>query len=132
MPQVAGRAAAPLGFWELLTYIVDEPAPVLPDAAFSRELRDFVAACLQAREPLPWQLDCGSSTSLCSLRAEHHVILFCRPLSMCTRCVAVVWSCLLPSWVAVLIWTVDCACEGRHSGSSADSMFHHKPLHELR
>ena len=48
-PQVAGRSAAPLGFWELLTYIVDEPAPMLPSNAFSPELRDFVAACLQAR-----------------------------------------------------------------------------------
>ena len=46
---MSGQSAAPLGFWDLLAYIVDEPAPLLPEDAFSQELRDFVAACLQAR-----------------------------------------------------------------------------------
>ncbi|EFJ51614.1 hypothetical protein VOLCADRAFT_73333 [Volvox carteri f. nagariensis] len=36
-----------LGFWELLEYIVIEPAPTLPADQFSPELVDFVAQCLQ-------------------------------------------------------------------------------------
>ncbi|WIA32642.1 hypothetical protein OEZ86_003444 [Tetradesmus obliquus] len=43
-----------LGFWELLEYIVVEPAPRLPASQFARELVDFVGQCLQkdaARRP---------------------------------------------------------------------------------
>lgn len=39
--------AAPLGFWELLEYIVVEPAPQLPKEQFSTELCSLIAACLQ-------------------------------------------------------------------------------------
>ncbi|KAJ9533318.1 hypothetical protein QJQ45_026362 [Haematococcus lacustris] len=41
-------AQQPLGFWELLEYIVEEAVPVLPrgDPRFSAELCDFVAKCL--------------------------------------------------------------------------------------
>jgi serine/threonine protein kinase len=38
-----------LGFWDLLTFIVHNPAPVLPPDQFSPEFCDFVAACLQKR-----------------------------------------------------------------------------------
>ena len=47
--QVPGRAAPPLGFWDLLSYIVDEPPPALPSQAFSPELCDFVRLCLQVQ-----------------------------------------------------------------------------------
>ncbi len=41
-------AHQPLGFWELLEYIVLEAPPALPrsDGRFSPELCDFVAKCL--------------------------------------------------------------------------------------
>jgi mitogen-activated protein kinase kinase 1 len=39
-----------LGFWELLDFIVSEPAPALPAESFSPELRAFAAACLE-KEP---------------------------------------------------------------------------------
>eukprot|EP00201_Polytomella_parva_P022527 CAMPEP_0175041644 /NCGR_PEP_ID=MMETSP0052_2-20121109/2048_1 /TAXON_ID=51329 ORGANISM="Polytomella parva, Strain SAG 63-3" /NCGR_SAMPLE_ID=MMETSP0052_2 /ASSEMBLY_ACC=CAM_ASM_000194 /LENGTH=374 /DNA_ID=CAMNT_0016304219 /DNA_START=83 /DNA_END=1204 /DNA_ORIENTATION=+ len=39
--------SASLGFWELLEYIVMEPAPLLPHDQFSPELCDFVSICLQ-------------------------------------------------------------------------------------
>ncbi|GFH23379.1 protein kinase domain-containing protein [Haematococcus lacustris] len=44
----ASAAQQPLGFWELLEYIVEEAVPVLPrgDPRFSAELCDFVAKCL--------------------------------------------------------------------------------------
>ncbi|GAQ84491.1 mitogen-activated protein kinase kinase [Klebsormidium nitens] len=38
-----------LGFWDLLTFIVHNPAPVLPPDQFSPEFCDFVAACLKKR-----------------------------------------------------------------------------------
>lgn len=47
-PSVTGTA--PLGFWELLEYIVVEPAPQLPPAQFSKEFCGFVGLCLQ-KEP---------------------------------------------------------------------------------
>ncbi len=44
---LAGENPAALGFWELLEYIVMEPAPTLPAEQFSPDLVDFVAKCLQ-------------------------------------------------------------------------------------
>jgi hypothetical protein len=45
-----GAAQPPLGFWELLEYIVEEAAPTLPrhDTRFSPELCDFVAKVSEA------------------------------------------------------------------------------------
>ncbi|KAL6752613.1 kinase-like domain-containing protein [Haematococcus lacustris] len=47
-PGDPSAAQQPLGFWELLEYIVEEAVPVLPrgDPRFSAELCDFVAKCL--------------------------------------------------------------------------------------
>jgi len=47
-PGDAAAQAQPLGFWELLEYIVVEAPPALPrdDGRFSPELCDFVAKCL--------------------------------------------------------------------------------------
>ncbi|GLC37190.1 hypothetical protein PLESTB_000989600 [Pleodorina starrii] len=42
-----GETGVNLGFWELLEYIVIEPAPTLPADQFSPELVDFVGQCLQ-------------------------------------------------------------------------------------
>ncbi|GIL62733.1 hypothetical protein Vafri_16916 [Volvox africanus] len=42
-----GESGVNLGFWELLEYIVIEPAPTLPADQFSSELVDFVGQCLQ-------------------------------------------------------------------------------------
>lgn len=45
-----GSTPLPLGFWELLDFIVSEPVPQLPAEQFSEHFRSFVAACL-AKEP---------------------------------------------------------------------------------
>lgn len=37
----------PMAIFELLEYIVNEPAPNLPDKVFSAEFRDFILNCLQ-------------------------------------------------------------------------------------
>eukprot|EP00877_Chromochloris_zofingiensis_P000601 jgi/Chrzof1/10541/Cz05g02170.t1_MAPK2 len=42
-----GEAITTLGFWELLEYIVVEPAPRLPANQFSPELVHFIDQCLQ-------------------------------------------------------------------------------------
>mmetsp|Transcript_29568 Transcript_29568/g.41589 ORF Transcript_29568/g.41589 Transcript_29568/m.41589 type:complete len:389 (+) Transcript_29568:680-1846(+) len=39
--------SAPVGFWELLEFIVKQPPPVLDAKQFSPEMCDFIAKCLQ-------------------------------------------------------------------------------------
>ncbi|KAK9823090.1 hypothetical protein WJX72_000144 [[Myrmecia] bisecta] len=46
-PQGQGRAGQPMGFWDLLDFIVVEEPPALPADRFSPELCDFIARCLQ-------------------------------------------------------------------------------------
>ena len=43
-PGTAAPPRPPMGFWDLLDYIVEKPPPTLPTSAFSPELCDFVAA----------------------------------------------------------------------------------------
>lgn len=53
-PDVPAKQCAPLGFWDLLDYIVEEEPPRLPTGdefpAFTQGFRDFVCGCLQ-KEP---------------------------------------------------------------------------------
>lgn len=53
-PDIPAKQCAPLGFWDLLDFIVEEDPPELPTGddfpTFSKQFRTFVAGCLQ-KEP---------------------------------------------------------------------------------
>lgn len=53
-PDIPAKQCAPLGFWDLLDFIVEEDPPQLPSGpdfpTFSTQFKEFVSGCLQ-KEP---------------------------------------------------------------------------------